>query len=97
MSTTFLCGKTVEHPTRMTTCGNLDCFVCHELTHPLIHAVETAALSKAISIESGRYLAYWDGFGKMRVFSTDINNFHWSVPDLDGIERNYSALFTMEK
>ncbi len=37
-----------------------------------------------------KLLMVWDGFGKCRAYAVETDNLHWSVPDLDGIDKSYS-------
>jgi hypothetical protein len=52
-----------------------------------------AADDKAVNYGQDRalkLLMVWDVFGKCRAYGVDVDNLHWSVPDLDGIDKSYS-------
>lgn len=62
--------------------------LCHRLVY------ETC-MGKAVSIPRGeRLLLVWNQ-GKCRVYSSENQNLHMSVPMLDGVKMNYSLPLVM--
>lgn len=51
-----------------------------------------AAESKAVNFGDRdlKLLIVWDGFGNCRAYATEATNLHWSVPNLNAIDTNYS-------
>lgn len=60
----------------------------------LLSIFEETATKKAVMFPDGRYIAYWDHFGKCRVISCDEVNRHFGVPHCDGIDKTFAIPFT---
>jgi hypothetical protein len=54
-----------------------------------------AADSKAVNYGTDRdlgLLIVWDTFGRCRAYATGIDHLHWSVPDLNDVDKNTSFI-----
>ena len=58
--------------------------------------VMAAAVDKAIAIESGTTMVLiWDESFRCRAYSTEVDNLHFSVPELNDVFCNFSAVVTV--